>query len=462
MTESGYSNIIGLFDITRVDSINHRYPLISLYTIERNNIAMANKVVIGAQWGDEAKGKVVDYLAAESDYVIRFNGGNNAGHTVVVGKETYKFHLVPCGILHPNTISVIGDGEVIDPGVLVDEITELNARGVDVGNLRISMNSHIIMPYHKILDSLEEKRKGGKAIGTTNRGIGPVYADKASRTSIRAAEFIDPNRFKSRLSENLEFKNALLKNVYNTDPLDEHQVFDEYSKYAEKIKPFITNTDLLVCKAAKNGKNLLFEAAQGTLLDIDYGTYPYVTSSHTVAGGACLGTGIGPRSIHEVIGVAKAYSTRVGAGVFPTELFDETATYIRERGHEYGTTTGRPRRCGWQDMVSLRYSVALNDMTSLAVTLLDVLSGLDTLKVCKAYMCDGYLTEDLPGDWEAVEQCKPVFDELPGWSEEISDIREYNDLPANAKNYISYIEDHAGVPVGYISVGPERSAMIAK
>lgn len=423
---------------------------------------MANKVVIGAQWGDEAKGKVVDYLAAEADFVIRFNGGNNAGHTVVVGAETYKFHLVPCGILHPHAISVIGDGEVIDPGVLVNEITELSARGIDVSNLRISMNSHVIMPYHKLIDGLEEKRKGNKAIGTTNRGIGPVYADKAARTSIRMAEFIDPERFRCRLAENLSFKNSLLQNVYGAEPLSECEIFDEYAAYAEQLKPYVTNTNMLVNKALRSGKNLLFEAAQGTLLDIDYGTYPFVTSSHTIAGGACLGTGVGPRSIDEVIGVAKAYTTRVGAGVFPTELFDATGEYIREKGHEYGTTTGRARRCGWQDMVSLRYSATLNDMTGMAVTLLDVLSGLDTLKVCKAYRCDGEVTEDLPGDWEAVKECSPIFDELPGWSEYITGVRDYNDLPANAKSYLSYIENQVGVPVKYISIGAERTAMIAR
>lgn len=423
---------------------------------------MANKVVVGAQWGDEAKGKVVDYLASNADYVIRFNGGNNAGHTVVVGSETYKFHLIPCGILHRNTVSVIGDGEVIDPEVLVKELEELDSRGIDINNLRMSINSHIIMPYHKMIDGLDEKRKGSKAIGTTNRGIGPVYADKASRTGIRAAEFIDPARFKARLADNLAFKNLLLKNVYNVEPLDENKVYDEMSVYAEKIKPFVTNTNLLVNKAAKDGKNLLFEAAQGTLLDIDYGTYPYVTSSHTVAGGACLGTGIGPRSIDEIIGVVKAYTTRVGAGIFPTELFDETGEYIREKGHEYGTTTGRARRCGWQDMVSLRYSVQLNDMTGIAITLLDVLSGLDKLKVCKAYKCDGVVTEDLPGDWEAINECIPIYDELPGWSEDITKVRDFNDLPTNAKNYVKYFEDQTGVPVQFISVGPERSSMIAR
>lgn len=423
---------------------------------------MPNKVVIGAQWGDEAKGKVVDYLASDADFVIRYNGGNNAGHTVVVGTETYKFHLVPCGILHPHAISVIGDGEVIDPEVLVREITELNARGIDTSNLRMSINSHIIMPYHKMLDGLEEKRKGGKAIGTTNRGIGPVYADKASRTSIRAAEFIDPKRFRARLADNLSFKNELFTKVYNIEPMSESAIFDEYSKYAEQIKPFVTNTNLLVNKASQSEKNLLFEAAQGTLLDIDYGTYPYVTSSHTVAGGACLGTGVGPRSIDEVIGVAKAYATRVGAGIFPTELFDETGDFIREKGHEYGTTTGRARRCGWQDMVSLRYSVKINDMTGLAVTLLDVLSGIDTLKVCSAYKCDGEVTTDLPGDWEAISECTPIFDELPGWSEDITGIRNYKDLPANAKNYVKYIEDQTGAPVKYISIGAERTAMIER
>lgn len=423
---------------------------------------MANTVVVGAQWGDEAKGKIVDFLAADADVVIRYNGGNNAGHTVVVDSETYKFHLVPCGILHSNTTSIIGDGEVIDPAVLVNELDELAHRGISLDGLKISLNTHIVMPYHLVLDRLEEESKGGKAIGTTIRGIGPAYADKASRIGIRISEFIDPVRFKARLSENLKFKNEILTKVYGAEPLSESAVYEEYSAYAEQIKPFVANTNLLANEAMKAGKKLLFEGAQGTLLDIDYGTYPFVTSSHTVAGGACIGTGVGPRAIDRIIGVAKAYTTRVGAGVFPTELLNETGEYIRERGHEYGTTTGRPRRCGWLDTLALRYSAMVNGLTGLAVTLLDVLSGLETLKICRAYRCDGVETMDLPGDWDSITECVPVYDELPGWSEDISGIRKYEDLPANAKAYIAHIEKLTGVPVQFISVGADRNATIVR
>jgi len=423
---------------------------------------MANTAVVGAQWGDEAKGKIVDYLAADVDLVIRYNGGNNAGHTVVVGSETYKFHLVPCGILHPNVIPVIGDGEVIDPEVLIAELDALTQRGVSVDRLRISLNAHVVMPYHLLLDRLEEESKGGKAIGTTIRGIGPAYADKASRTGIRIADLVDPDRFRNRLSENLKLKNAILAKVYGAEPLSESAILDKYLAYAERIRAFAANTTYLVHEAAAQGKNLLFEGAQGTLLDIDYGTYPYVTSSHTVAGGACLGTGIGPRSIDRIIGVAKAYTTRVGAGIFPTELLDEIGDYIRERGREYGTTTGRPRRCGWLDTVALRYSAMVNDLTGLAMTLLDVLSGIDTIKVCRAYRCDGTETTEVPGDWESIGECIPIYDDLPGWHEEITAARRFEDLPPNAQAYVRHVEELAGVAIQIVSVGSERSETVVR
>ena len=423
---------------------------------------MAITVVVGAQWGDEAKGKVVDYLAADADLVVRYNGGSNAGHTVVVGSETYKLHLVPCGILRSEITCVIGDGEVVDPKVLVSELDELTGRGISVDGLKISLNAHVVMPYHLLLDKLEEERKGDKAIGTTIRGIGPAYADKASRIGIRMADLVDPDRFRSRLSENLELKNSLLAKVYGAEPLSESAVLEEHLAYAERIRPFVANTNCIVHEAAKQGKDLLFEGAQGTLLDIDYGTYPYVTSSHTVAGGACIGTGVGPRSIDRIIGVGKAYTTRVGAGVFPTELFDDVGNLIRERGNEYGTTTGRPRRCGWLDTVILQYSAMVNGLTDHAMTLLDVLSGLETLKVCRAYRCNGTETTQFPGDWEAVRECVPVYDELPGWSEDVTGIRKFDDLPANAKAYIGHVEKLTGVPITIISVGPERSQTIVR
>ncbi len=423
---------------------------------------MPNLAVVGAQWGDEAKGKVVDYLARDADVVIRYNGGNNAGHTVVLGSETFKFHLVPSGILNPKAVSVIADGVVVDPEVLVTEMDDLTRRGISMDNLRISANAHVIMPYHRLLDQLEEQRKGGKAIGTTIRGIGPVYADKASRTGIRVAELVDPVRFRERLSENLKFKNSLLEQVYNAEPFSEGAVYGEYCAYAERIRPYVTNTSYVVNRAAAEGRRLLFEGAQGTLLDIDHGTYPYVTSSHSVAGGACLGTGVGPRSIDRIIGVAKAYTTRVGAGIFPTELLDDVGDYIRERGKEYGTTTGRARRCGWSDTVALRFSAMVNGLTGLSMTLLDVLSGLEKLKVCRAYRCDGSETGDLPGDWEAVKECTPVYDELPGWPEDISGVTRFDDLPANARAYVKHVEGLVQVPIEIIGVGPDRSQTIVR
>jgi adenylosuccinate synthase len=419
-------------------------------------------VVVGAQWGDEAKGKIVDFMSGDADLIVRYNGGNNAGHTVVVGSETYKFHLIPCGILHPKKVCVIGDGQVIDPKVLVEEMDDLIKRGISIEGLKISMNAHVIMPYHKLLDGLEETLKGKKAIGTTNRGIGPAYADKASRIGVRISELVDPERFKAKLQDALKIKNATLVGVFGAEPLSEKAILDEYMVYAERIRPFVDNASYIAYDALKAGKKILFEAAQGTLLDIDYGTYPYVTSSHTVAGGACLGTGVGPKSIDRVVGIAKAYTTRVGAGVFPTELFDETGDYIREKGHEYGTTTGRARRCGWLDSVGLRYSVMANGLTGIAMTLLDVLGGLDTLKVCRAYKCNGVETDRFPGDLESLEGCTPIFDELPGWSEDISGIRDFNDLPKNAKDYVAHLEKLVGVPIEIISVGPDRTATMTR
>lgn len=423
---------------------------------------MANTVVIGAQWGDEAKGKIVDYLAGEADMVVRFNGGNNAGHTVMVGSETYKFHLIPSAILYPGVTPVMADGMVIDPKVCLGELEGLVKRGVVIDKLQISSNAHVIMPYHPMQDRLEEEQKGGKAIGTTARGIGPAYADKASRIGIRMGELVDPKRFKARLAENMKFKNALIEKVYGADPMSESAIYEEYSAYAELLRPFVANTNFLVAEALAQGKKLLFEGAQGTLLDIDYGTYPFVTSSHTGAGGACIGTGAGPRSIERIIGVGKAYSTRVGAGIFPTELLDETGEYIRERGHEYGTTTGRPRRCGWLDTVAIRFSAMVNGMTGLSLTLLDVLGRLDKLKICKAYKCDGVETTDLPGDWDSITECVPVYDEVQGWQEDISGIKRYEDLPAAAQEYVKHVETLIGIPVDYISVGPERTQTIVR
>ena len=417
---------------------------------------MGNVVVVGLQWGDEAKGKVVDYLSQDADIVVRYNGGNNAGHTVVLGEDIYKFHIVPAGILNPNAVSVIADGVVIDPLVLVEELKTLREKGISPEKLKISGNAHVIMPYHRLLDRLEEESKGANKIGTTGRGIGPAYADKISRVGIRVSELIDVDQFSVRLSEMIGRKNALLTKIYGAEPLQEAEVFAEYRALAEVIAPYVDDTSLILHKAAKGGKKIVFEGAHGTLLDIDHGTYPYVTSSHTVAGGACIGTGIGPTLIHNVVGVAKAYTTRVGEGWFPSELADETGEYIRERGKEYGTTTGRPRRCGWFDAVAVRLSSRLSSVSCMAFISLDVLSGLDKLRICSAYSVDGKIIRDFPSDAGVLRECMPVYDELPGWKEDISQARSLEDLPTNARDYIQQVTEIVGVPVGLVSVGRRR------
>ncbi len=421
---------------------------------------MANMVVVGAQWGDEAKGKIVDYLARNAGVVVRYGGGSNAGHTVTVGQETYKFHLVPCGILNPGVECVIADGVVVDPEVLVEEIAGLVERGIPTNTLRISPNAHVVMPYHRLLDQLEESRKAGGAIGTTGRGIGPVYADKASRTGIRIHELIEPERFEQRTREQIALKNVLIERVYGAEPMDADAVVAKYAALADKIRPFVCDTITLVGEAAKQGRGIVFEGAQGALLDLDMGTYPYVTSSHPIAGGACIGTGVGPTAIDGVVGVAKAYTTRVGAGVFPTELLDGTGDYIRERGREYGTTTGRPRRCGWIDTVVLRYSAQVNGMSALALGHLDVLSGLDTVKVCTAYRLGGELTTTLPCDLPHRTDLTPVYEELPGWSEDVTAVTAFADLPANCQAYVRRVEQLIGVTITSFSVGPGRESIV--
>jgi adenylosuccinate synthase len=421
---------------------------------------MANTVVVGAQWGDEAKGKMVDYLAQRSGMVVRYGGGNNAGHTVTVGAEVYKLHLVPCGILNPSVDCVIADGVVIDPAVLLTEMDNLARRGHSLDRLRISNSAHVILPHHRVIDQLEEKRKGSAAIGTTGRGVGPAYTDKAARIGIRMHELVDRTRFDSRLREVMADKNALLTKFYDTDPLDTDAILEEYAAYGERLKPYVGDIAPLVWKAAQNGRGVVFEGAQGTLLDLDLGTYPFVTSSHPVAGGACLGTGIGPTAIHAVLGVAKSYTTRVGAGVFPTELTDATGDYIRDRGHEYGTTTGRPRRCGWLDTVILRYSVHVNGLTCLSLGLLDVLGGLDTIKIGVRYRIGDGETEEIPCDLTNRTDLTAVYEELPGWQEDISSSRNLEDLPANCRRYVDRVQELAGVPIGAISVGPGREQTI--
>lgn len=421
---------------------------------------MANVVVVGMHWGDEAKGKVVDYLALHADFVVRYNGGNNAGHTVVVGDEVYKFHIVPVGILHEQVTPVITDGVVVDPKVFLGELVNLKQRGISLNKIKVSPNAHVIMPWHRLFDSLEEARKGDLKIGTTGRGIGPCYADKMSRTGIRISDLIDADRFRTRLVQCLDIKNAIITKVYEAEALDCEAIYAEYSRYGQEIAPFVADTSDILCDASNNCANIVFEGAHATLLDIDFGTYPYVTSSHCVSGGATIGTGVGAGQIDRVIGVTKAYTTRVGAGPFPTELNNEIGDRIREAGNEYGTTTGRPRRCGWFDSVAGRYSARVNGMTCVAVSLLDVLSGFEKVSICTHYVIDGKQTNIFPADAEKLAKAKPVFEEMPGWSEDITQIKTFDALPENVKRYIGRMAELLETPVCMVGVGPRRDQSI--
>ncbi|MFQ3549725.1 MAG: adenylosuccinate synthase, partial [Armatimonadota bacterium] len=417
---------------------------------------MANVVVVGIQWGDEAKGKVVDYLAQQADYVVRYNGGNNAGHTVVVGDEVYKFHTVPVGVINEGVTAVIADGVVLDPQVFMTELTDLRKRGITSDKVKISSNAHVLLPYHRILDKCEEEHKGSMKIGTTGRGIGPCYADKMSRIGIRMSEFIDPDRFKQRLFECVKIKNEIITKVYGGEALDPDVIYTEYSEYAKAMAPYVCNTTDLIFEESRAGKRIVFEGAHGSLLDIDHGTYPYATSSHCVAGGSTIGTGVGPTKIDRVIGVVKAYSTRVGEGPMPTELDNEIGEKIRKQGNEYGTTTGRPRRCGWFDAVAARFSARANGLTCIAVSLLDVLSGFDTLKICTHYIINGEKTEYFPSDYQTLAKAEPYYIELAGWSEDVSKCTCYDDLPENAKKYVQKISELLETPVCMVSVGRRR------
>jgi adenylosuccinate synthase len=421
---------------------------------------MANTVVVGAQWGDEAKGKIIDCLAHDKDLVVRWGGGSNAGHTVCVGDQEYKLHLVPAGILNPKTLNVVADGVVIDPAGIVSELQGLKARGITCDNLKISGNAHVILPYHRLLDQLEEARKGAKAIGTTGRGIGPAYQDKAARVGIRMREFVDTKIFPDRLAQILDIKNEVLVKLYGAEPLSAEKIVADYKEFAAFLRPYVDDTALVVARAAKSGKSVLFEGAQGTLLDIDLGTYPYVTSSHPSAGGATIGTGLGPTQIDQIIGVTKSYTTRVGAGAFPTELLDETGNLIRERGREYGTTTGRPRRCGWLDGVALHYATLVNGLTSISLMHLDVLSGFEEVKICTQYSFEGRAIDDFPSDQERLVRCEPIYKTVPGWKEDVSDAKTFDELPENVKKFVETVEKVAGVPVTILSVGRRRDQTI--
>ncbi|MGB5156135.1 adenylosuccinate synthetase [Desulfobacterium sp. N47] len=422
---------------------------------------MANIVIIGTQWGDEGKGKVVDLLAEYADLVVRFQGGNNAGHTMVVNGKQFISHIVPSGILQ-NKICIIGNGVVIDPKVLLEEIESLKSKGVSISpeNLMISENAHIIMPYHKNIDLASESTKGENKIGTTGRGIGPCYEDKASRKGIRFVDFIDPEVFKEKVCSVLPEKNFILEKYLSDKALDADSIIKEYSFYAKQLAPFTKNVSVIIFNALKSGKQILFEGAQGTHLDIDHGTYPFVTSSNTVSGNAACGSGIGPKAITGVIGIVKAYTTRVGAGPFPTELFDETGDYMQKKGAEFGATTGRKRRCGWLDMVILRNAARLNSLTGLAITKLDVLGGIKTLKICTGYEYNGKIIEDMPASIKLLSACKPVYEEMPGWDEDISGIRIYENLPETTKQYLKRIEELIETPINIVSVGPGRDETI--
>ncbi|HTI33371.1 MAG TPA: adenylosuccinate synthase [Miltoncostaea sp.] len=422
---------------------------------------MPATVVIGAQWGDEGKGKVVDLLAERSDVVARYQGGNNAGHTIVADEQVYKLHLVPSGILYPGTTCVIGNGTVVDPGALVAEIDGLEERGVALDGLKLSGNAHLIMPYHVMLDGASEMRLGRFSIGTTRRGIGPCYEDKAARVGIRAQDLLDPKILVRKLEIALEAKNDILEKLWGMPRLAPAEVAEEQLRFAERLRPFIDDTALIIDEALRAGKRVLFEGAQGTMLDIDHGTYPFVTSSNPTAGAACTGTGIGPTRIDQVLGVTKAYVTRVGEGPFPTELDDADGQRMLERGNEFGTTTGRQRRCGWLDLVALRYAARLSGMTGLAVTKLDVLSGFERVKLCVAYRDrDGNRLTTFPYHQTVFHGCTPEYEELPGWHEDLSDCRELDDLPPRARAYVERIAEAVEVPVTLIGTGQGRHQVI--
>ena len=423
---------------------------------------MPATVVLGAQWGDEGKGRVTDVFAEHADYVVRYQGGNNAGHTLIIGDQRFALSLIPSGVMYPSCTPVIASGVVIDPGVLLDEIDRLAARGVGASRLRISSNAHLIMPYHRKLDAVMERYLGRNQIGTTKKGIGPAYTDKYARRGIRVQDLFDPRIFRDKVTAALEDTNRLLTRVYNQLPMEPEAVADEYLGYAERLLPYVDDTSLLLWEALQRGEEVLFEGAQGTLLDIDHGTYPFVTSSNPTAGGAAVGSGVGPRALDRIVGVAKAYISRVGTGPFPTELHDDIGDTMIELGGEYGTVTGRRRRCGWLDLVALRYAVRINSLTELFITKMDILSAFDTLKVATAYTSLGERYESFPRQQRVLYNCTPVYDELPGWKVDISGCRDYDDLPAAARGYVEYIEDAVGVPVTFVSVGPERDQLIRR
>ncbi len=423
---------------------------------------MPATIILGAQWGDEGKGKVTDVFAEHAQLVVRYQGGNNAGHTIVVDGERFALSLIPSGVMYPQCTPVIASGCVIDPRVLLDEIEMLDDRGVDPRRLRISSNAHLIMPYHRKLDAVMERYLGRHKIGTTKKGIGPAYTDKFARQGIRVQDLFDRKIFHDKLEATLVEKNKLLTRVYNQLPMNASEIADEYLEYADRLLPYVTDTSLLIWESLRDGRDVLFEGAQGTLLDIDHGTYPFVTSSNPTAGGALTGAGIGPRAIDRIVGVAKAYISRVGTGPFPTELSDEIGETMVSVGGEYGTVTGRRRRCGWLDLVALRYSARVNSLTDLFLTKLDVLSEFETLRVAVAYSSLGERYTEFPRQQRVLYNCSPIYEELPGWTSDITGVRHFRDLPKEAQRYIEFIEDEVRVPIGWVSVGPERRQVLTR
>lgn len=423
---------------------------------------MSAFIVLGAQWGDEGKGKMTDYLAESADVVVRFQGGNNAGHTVEVGDKQYKLHLIPSGILYDDKLNVIGNGVVLDPKALFEEIDYLENLGVKITKekLVISDRAQLIMPYHKLLDGAKEKLRGKNDIGTTGKGIGPCYTDKAERSGIRVCDLMHTEVFKEKLRTNLELKNAMLTKVFGMDALDFDKIYNEYVEYANRMKEFVSDTSVVVYDEIKGGKNVLFEGAQGNLLDIDYGTYPYVTSSNTTAGGVSSGAGIGPRMITNAVGIAKAYTTRVGKGPFPTELNDEMGDFIREKGHEYGVTTGRARRCGWLDAVILKQAARVSGLTSFAVTKIDTLAGLEKLKICVGYKFEDKVIDYIPASLEDLAKCEPVYEEFEGWDDSVAKATSFDEFPETTKKYLKRIEELTDTKISIVSVGPKRNQTI--
>ncbi|MFV2198184.1 adenylosuccinate synthase [Nocardiopsis sp. LOL_012] len=416
--------------------------------------------LVGAQWGDEGKGKATDLVGDRVDYVVRYQGGNNAGHTVVIGDQKYALHLLPSGILSPNVVPVIANGVVIDPGVLLEELEGLDERGVDTSRLLISANAHLIMPYHRALDKVSERFLGKARIGTTGRGIGPTYADKVSRQGVRVQDMFDPKILRKKIELALKDKNQLLTKVFNRRALDAEPIIEEYMGYAERLRPYVADTSLILNRALDEGKTVYLEGSQGTLLDIDHGTYPFVTSSSPTAGGAAAGAGLGPTRITKVVGILKAYTTRVGSGPFPTELLGEEGDWLRVQGGEYGVTTGRDRRCGWFDAPIARYATRVNGITDFFLTKLDVLTGLDSIPVCVAYDVDGVRHDEIPMTQTEFHHAVPVYEYLDGWSEDITGVRRFDDLPKNAQRYVRTLEEMAGAPISAIGVGPAREATL--